>query len=119
MRKLTSLFLFLVLLSACNLAGGSDKYSIQGTVKNHTAKSIVLEKLGLQAVTAVDSAIIDDKGAFKMEGVSETGFYRLKLDAKTFFLFLLEPTQFKVEIDPFHSSSTAIKCPIRSRLHCR
>jgi thiol-disulfide isomerase/thioredoxin len=81
------------------LAGGSDKYSIQGTIKNSAAKSVVLEKLGLQQVTAVDSSVIDDKGFFKMGGVSEAGFYRLKLDAQTFFLFLLEPAQFKVEID--------------------
>jgi peroxiredoxin len=60
----------------------------------------VLEKLGLQQVTAVDSATIDDKGFFKMSGVSESGFYRLKLDAQTFFLFMLEPAQYKVEIDP-------------------
>ena len=100
MRKLLSILLLLTFFSSCNLAGGSDKYSIQGTVKNNAAKSVVLEKLGLQAVTAVDSATIDEKGAFKMQGVSESGFYRLKLDAKTFFLFLLEPAEFKVEIDP-------------------
>lgn len=100
MRRLLNIFLLLIFFSSCNLAGGSDKYSIQGTVKNNAAKSVVLEKLGLQAVTAVDSAAIDEKGAFKMQGVSESGFYRLKLDAKTFFLFLLEPAEFKVEIDP-------------------
>ncbi len=100
MRRLLNIFLLLIFFSSCNLAGGSDKYSIQGTVKNNAAKSVVLEKLGLQAVTAVDSAAIDEKGAFKMQGVSESGFYRLKLDTKTFFLFLLEPAEFKVEIDP-------------------
>ena len=100
MRKLLSILLLLISFSSCNLAGGSDKYSIQGTVKNHASKSIILEKLGLQAITSVDSAVIDEKGGFKMEGVSEAGFYRLRLDAKTFFLFLLEPAQFKVEIDP-------------------
>src|SRR5688500_17305538 len=99
MRKLLSLFLFIILFSSCNLAGGSDKYSIQGTVKNHAAKSIMLEKLGLQQMTLVDSATLDEKGFFKMEGISEKGFYRLKLDDKTFFLFLLEPAQYKVDID--------------------
>jgi thiol-disulfide isomerase/thioredoxin len=99
MRKLSSLFLFLIFFSACNLAGGSDKYSIQGTLKNSEAKSIILEKLGLQKMTAVDSAKIDDKGNFKMEGVSEKGFYRLRLDERTFFLFLLEPTKYSVAID--------------------
>ncbi len=100
MRKLLSLLLLLTFFSGCNLAGGSDKYSIQGTLKNHPAKSVVLEQLGLQKVVAVDSAKVDDKGFFKMEGVSEKGFYRLKLDEKTFFLLLLEPSTYKVEIDP-------------------
>lgn len=100
MRKLTSVILFLVLFSSCNMAGGSDKYSIQGTIKNHAAKSVILEKLGLQKITVVDSSTVDDKGFFKMEGVSESGFYRLKLDAQTFFLFLLEPAKYQVEIDP-------------------
>lgn len=100
MRKLFSIVLLLTFFTSCNLAGGSDKYNIQGTVKNHSSKSIVLEKLGLKDVVAVDSATIDDKGFFKMEGVSETGFYRLKLDQQTFFLFMLEPAQYKVEIDP-------------------
>lgn len=99
MRKLTSVLLFLIFFSACNMAGGSDKYSIQGTIKNHAARSVMLEKLGLQQITVVDSAKLDEKGFFKMDGVSEKGFYRLRLDEKTFFLFLLEPTQYKVDID--------------------
>src|SRR6185295_17505439 len=69
------------------------------TIKNHDAKSVRLEKLGLQQITQVDSARVDEKGFFKMEGVSEKGFYRLKLDDKTFFLFLLEPAQYVVDID--------------------
>lgn len=99
MRKLSSLLLLLFFFSACNLAGGSDKYSIQGTLKNSQAKSIILEKLGLQKMTAVDSTTVDAKGNFKMEGVSEKGFYRLRLDERTFFLFLLEPTKYTVDID--------------------
>jgi peroxiredoxin len=43
--------------------------------------------------------VIGEKGDFKMEGVSEKGFYRMKLDEKTFWLFLLEPTKFNVQID--------------------
>ena len=71
------------------MAGGSDKYSITGTVKNHPARSIMLEQLGLQKITVVDSAKVDEKGNFSLEGVSEKGFYRLKLDDKTFFLFVM------------------------------
>ena len=99
MRKLSTLLFLLTFFFSCNLAGGSDKYSVQGTVKNNPAKSIMLERLGLQQITVVDSAKIDDKGYFKMEGVSEKGFYRLRLDDKTFFLFLLEPASYQVTID--------------------
>lgn len=89
----------LTILSSCNLNGSGDKYMIEGTVKNFPAKSIYLEKLGLQQVTVVDSAKIDDKGTFSMQGVSEKGFYRVKLDEKTFWLFLLEPAKYKMDID--------------------
>ncbi len=111
MRKLSTLLLLLTFFSACNLAGGSDKYSLQGTIKNHPAKSVVLEQLGLQKITQVDSAKIDEKGFFKMTGVAEKGFYRLRLDEKTFFLFLLEPTEYKIDIDvtaqePFKSTGS-------------
>jgi peroxiredoxin len=100
MTKNITLVLFLTVFSACNLIGSSDKYTIEGTVKNFpTAKTVMIEKLGLKAITAVDSAVIGEKGDFKMEGVSEKGFYRMKLDEKTFWLFLLEPTKFNVQID--------------------
>ncbi len=112
MRKIISVILFLIFFSSCNMAGGSDKYSIQGTVKNHPAKSILLEQLGLQKITVIDSAQIDEKGNFKMQGVSEKGFYRLKLDDRAFFLFLLEAKEYKAEVDmslqePFTISGSA------------
>ena len=86
MRKIAGLILLISIFSSCNLNGSSDKYYIEGTVKNHPAKSIILEKLGLQKVTQIDTAKIDDKGFFKMSGISETGFYRVKLDDKIFCL---------------------------------
>jgi len=73
MRKIAGLFLLISILSSCNLNGSSDKYFIEGTIKNTAAKSIILEKLGLQKITQIDTAKIDDKGFFKMSGVTETG----------------------------------------------
>lgn len=99
MRKISAILFLITLFSSCSLIGSSDKYSITGSLKNHPAKSIQLEKLGLKEVTVVDSSAIDDKGNFKMEGVSEKGFYRLKLDERTFWLFLLEPAKYNVTID--------------------
>lgn len=99
MRKLVSLIILLSVFCGCNLNGKGDKYVITGTIKNSPVKSVILEKLGLQKITAVDSAKVDDKGAFSMSGVAENGFYRLKLDDKTTFLFFLEPATYKMDID--------------------
>ena len=111
MRKILSLVIVLSILSSCNLNGSSDKYSIQGTIKNNPAKSVRLEKLGLQKIVTIDSSKIDDKGAFKMEGVSEDGFYRLKFDDKTYFLFLLKPAQYTFDIDVNSANPITIKGP--------
>ncbi len=112
MKHLLKVFVLLLVFSSCKLNGSNDKYNIQGTLKNFPAKSIYLEKLGLKEVVLVDSSKIDDKGNFSMEGVSEDGFYRLKLDERTFWLFLLEKATYKVNIDltaaePFKITGTA------------
>lgn len=99
MRKILGLFIFFSIASACNLNGSSDKYTIEGTVKNHPSKTVLLEKLGLKQVTLIDSSVVDQQGHFTMSGVTETGFYRLKLDNQTSFLFLLQAAPYKVDID--------------------
>jgi len=111
MRKIAGLLLLISILSSCNLNGSSDKYVIEGTIKNHPAKSVTLEKLGLQKITVVDSSKVDDKGAFKMTGISENGFYRIKLDDKTFCLFLLTPNKYKFTIDGQHPEETKVAGP--------
>lgn len=114
MRKIAGLILLISIFSSCNLNGSSDKYFIEGTVKNSPAKSIILEKLGLQKITQIDTAKIDDKGFFKMSGVSETGFYRVKLDDRTFFLFLLSPAKYKFDLDVMHPESFSVTGPAES-----
>jgi len=52
-------------------------------IKNHPAKSVLLEKLSLKAIVAVDSAKIDTRAPLNGR-ISEQGFYRLKLDDKPF-----------------------------------
>ena len=114
MRKIAGLVLLISILSSCNLNGSSDKYFIEGTIKNHPAKSITLEKLGLQKVTVVDSSKVDGKGFFQMTGVSETGFYRIKLDDKTFCLFLLAPGKYKFDIDGAQPEAFKVTGPAES-----
>lgn len=99
MKKVLSVLMLVLVFTACNRAGSNEKYTINGTLKNYGTKRVILEKLSLQNFTLIDSASVDDKGAFKMEGVSEKGFYRIKLDDQIFWLFLLEPTNYKVDID--------------------
>lgn len=99
MKNILSVFFSVILLAACNMAGGNDKYVVEGTIKNHPSKTVFLEKLTLQKIIVVDSAAVDDKGAFKMQGVSEKGFYRIKLDENVAWFFLLEPAKYNVSID--------------------
>lgn len=99
MRKILGFIFILSIFSSCKLNGSSDKYFITGVVKNFKGKSLKLVKLDLQKLTVVDSATIDDKGDFKMEGVSEKGFYRLQFDERTFCMFLLEPAKYQFNID--------------------
>jgi peroxiredoxin len=98
-KTIASLLFAVILFASCNLNGSSDKYEIKGTLKNYPAKSVMLERLSLQQLVVVDSANVDEKGNFSMAGVSEKGFYRIKLDDRTFWLFILEPTQYKIDID--------------------
>lgn len=99
MNKLIFTLSLLVICFACNSNPENNKYTIQGTVKNYGVKSIKLEKLTLKEVITVDSSAIDEAGNFKMEGVSENGFYRLTLDAQVFWIIFLEPTKYQVAID--------------------
>src|SRR5579859_3726413 len=102
MRKMSGLIVLISIISSCRLNGSSEKYFIEGTIKNNPAKTVMLEKLSLQQITVVDSGVINDKGFFKLEGVSEKGLYRLKFDDKPFFLFLLEPAKYSFDIDAQH-----------------
>lgn len=99
-KKLVGVLVLIIAFTACNQgASSNEKYSIQGTIKNYYAKSVLLERLSLKEITVVDSAQVDPQGNFKLEGVSEKGYYRLKLSDQIYWLFLLEPTAYKVDID--------------------
>lgn len=100
MKKVFGFLFLLFAFASCNIAGGSDKYSIEGILKNVSNKTVTLEKLSMKQITTIDSAKVDDKGNFKLQGVAETGFYRIRLDEKSFWLFLLEPAKYKMELDP-------------------
>lgn len=121
MNKLVALFFMMVAVTACNSTNGNNQYSIEGTLKGYPAKTILLEKLTLKNIVLVDSAKVDDKGNFKMEGVSEKGFYRIKLDERLYWLFLLEPTKYKVSIDmaaaePFTATGSAANDELQKAL---
>ena len=110
MKKSITIVLSLFVFFSCN-SNSSEQYQIDGTLKNSQIKTIKLEQLSLKNITTVDSANIDAQGGFTMKGISEKGFYRLKLNDQTFWLFLLEPAKFKAEIDltaaePFKISGT-------------
>jgi thiol-disulfide isomerase/thioredoxin len=98
MRKLILLFTALMAIVSCNSAGGSNKYLIEGTLKDGANKKVYLERLTLKQVTVIDTTMADASGKFKLSSTADKGFYRLRADNK-FWLMLLENANYKAELN--------------------
>lgn len=110
-RTYYSLLLLLVMLAACNQAGGSQKYTISGKISEPAEKTLYLEKLDLTAITLIDSAKVDDAGNFKLSGQAELGFYRLRSGAQQQWIFLLENAGYTMELSGAKPGDYKIKGP--------
>jgi thiol-disulfide isomerase/thioredoxin len=98
MKLRTTLFLLpFALAFACSNASSSSASSdleLKGKLSNAHGETIYLEQLSAEAVKAVDTAVIDDKGEFTINApVTETGFYRLKITDKNFATLILDAGQ--------------------------
>jgi hypothetical protein len=90
--------LFVILFSAffsCTSSGGGSKYVVDGKIENLSGKKVILEKLSLQQIIAIDSATLDKDGKFKLSNYADKGFYRLRVDSYAWIL-LLENSKFYV-----------------------
>lgn len=94
--------LFVILFSAffsCTSSGGGSKYVVDGKIENLSGKKVILEKLSLQQIIAIDSATLDKDGKFKLSNYADKGFYRLRVDNYAWIL-LLENANFTFSANP-------------------
>lgn len=87
MKKLFSILLLTVFMS-CKSSGGGDKYTIEGNLENASGKKVILERLNMRQVVAIDSGTVDANGKFKLSSFADKGFYRLRVDNIGWFLLL-------------------------------
>src|SRR5690349_4952876 len=76
-----------VILGSCGSDKNKDKFVINGTIQNNTAKMVYLEKVPAATMepTLSDSALIGKDGKFKLtSNVSESVVYNLRLDTSRF-----------------------------------
>lgn len=87
--------LFLTLLVSC----GQQSGTIEGNLLNAEGETVSLEYLSSTSSTAVDSAVVNGKGNFKLKigDLTEPGFYRLKINDNNFVILLLNQGE-KVEV---------------------
>lgn len=95
MKKIIILALATFALYSCSTdSGNKTGFEIKGNLLNSKGEAIYLEKLTQAGVTTIDSAIIDEKGEFKMDHASPSiGFYRLKINASNFCMLVLDSAQ--------------------------
>ena len=100
MKKLLFLFVsMMMIMTSCNSAGDGNKYTLDGSIKNGSNKTIYLEKLSMTKVTVIDTAQIDGSGNFHLSSATEKGFYRLRIDNTHIWLMLLENKTYKAELN--------------------
>jgi thiol-disulfide isomerase/thioredoxin len=96
--KIRTLLLLLPLsiLCACDSNGSQGKggFELKGTLSNAHGETIYLEQLSTEGLKAVDTTSLDEKGEFVMTpAITETGFYRLKIDEQNFATLILDADQ--------------------------
>jgi len=80
-----------IFLSACSENKKNGSFELKGTFENAKGETIYLEKLDGPQPVAVDSTILDDKGAFEFSNyVPKIGFYRIKVNPQNFAMLVLD-----------------------------
>lgn len=101
MHKIYSLFLFIALIWLAGCSSNKNKFTVLGDIKNAPSKQqVILEELGINEISVLDSTKIDEKGSFELSGVApEPGLYRLRFDQNHFILLAIENGTLKVSDD--------------------
>jgi len=89
MRQIIFLLTLAVIFTACN---NNSKFSVGGVIKGDTKKYIYLNRLDVNTPVFIDSAKIDNKGAFRFRvKSSETDFYQVGFSNSDFITILASP----------------------------
>ncbi|MBN2273702.1 MAG: AhpC/TSA family protein [Bacteroidales bacterium] len=98
--KFHQLLFFLIFLSAC--AGEKNNFRVEGTIDGLENVTIYLYKRSITGTLPVDSAIINDKGSFVIQGFTGyPDFYILFFQKDRYVNLIIHPT------DKIHISATA------------
>ncbi len=94
----TLLLMPFIMIVACSNSNPEKGFEIKGKLDNAHGNSIYLEQMSVEGNKKLDSAVLDDKGEFKMTTlITEIGFYRLRLAEKNSATFIFAPDE-KVSI---------------------
>ena len=91
MKKITSLFILTIILLSCNNKNNSSN-SVSGTVFNlEKGTMIYLDFIPEMDITTIDSTTLDGNGNYSFKApITETGFYRLRINNQNFINLVLE-----------------------------
>jgi peroxiredoxin len=86
-----AIFYFCLIIAVASCKPRPEGVEISGVFTNSQKEKVLLEELGMQQSTPIDSTIIGDDGEFKIVSkVSGKGFYRLSLNQNNFVILILD-----------------------------
>jgi hypothetical protein len=89
MKKTLYLLALVLFISGCN---NRDKFSVDGTIKGETKKTIYLSRLDIDTPVLTDSAKIKSNGKFHLDiKATEADFYQIGFSPENFITLLAEP----------------------------
>lgn len=72
------------LAALCLASCGGEKFRVEGSITGAKDSTLYFENIGVDGITKLDSAKLDDKGSFKFSGerTEAPEFYRLRIDGQ-------------------------------------
>ncbi len=86
--------LIVIILNSCN-SSPKNTFQLKGNLSNAAGETLVLEQIGPNNLTVIDSVKVDEKGDFAFENtrIPQMDFYRIKTSAANFAILVMDSTQ--------------------------
>lgn len=76
-------FLLIIVAFFASCKSGNNKFSVDGHISGIPEQTVFISELGLNQITIVDSAKVDNSGNFKLSGTApEPGLYKISFSAE-------------------------------------